>query len=508
MYLGWDIGIKNLAYCQIRKLDKAPDLTDTTSRNILLLSGNYYQIVDWDVVNIIPRVSSYIQQRGEVILQQRPVVKCKAILGPGCRAGRSGKKARSRPVSPAGSSSKGNGDTSSDPNYCGKTALACLSSDPTYDIAIPAHKHGYQGFCGTHLKRANLTTTEYLDSRLTNCWCHVVVPNPSESADAVKRCGTKAMYVDRKHYFRGYCKKHYNAVIRAETMTDKDFLKIVRGKSSTQLDITHLGTALFDELEKRPHLHQDSTCVLLENQPVLTNPTMKSVQMFVHSYFMDYGIRRQTGSVKEIHCYSASKKLDLIKHVPTEVYESIKTEAKTIPKKYGRHKRIAIRLCENFLGPNSPIGINCEDMYAKFQASKKRDDLADSLLMTLHYLEREHLKAMQNANSLAPLLRDTPVMSESQPLIDSGTDGEGDVASDISAIDSAAIATSMDPHTGSDKPSTISRKGKKTKNKTKAKTHPNSNTTDIIDDTVMDRIDDKYIMSSDDTHTDSNKADK
>lgn len=420
MYLGFDIGIKNLAYCLIKKLDTPPTITndvnvktiDSNAKNILKLSGNYYQIMDWDVVNIMSQVNSYVHQRGELVLQQRPIVKCKAVIPHGSKAGRNGKKARSRPVSPA------------ETHYCGKTALACLEDTPTYDSMVPAHKHGYQGYCGTHLKKSGLNKTEYLDAKLTNCMCCVMVSEKSSGAaiDVVptKRCGTKAMHIDRKHYFRGYCKKHYNALIKDGIKKDTDFLKVIRGKKSTQMDLTHLGTALFEELSKRPHLYTDSTCVLLENQPVLTNPTMKSVQMFVHSFFIDYGIRNTLGNVKEIHCYSASKKLDLIKHVPTAVYESIKTEAKTIPKKYGRHKRIAIRLCENFLSPDSPIGIGCKELYNKFKSSKKKDDLADSLLMTLHYLERDELKKMGSGNALSPLLSDTKVMTENAPLVDSG----------------------------------------------------------------------------------------
>lgn len=439
MYLGWDIGIKNLAYCLIKKLNALP-VEETDRQNILKLGNNYYKIEDWDVINIIPRVNNYIQQRGEIVLQQRPVVKCKAILGPGNKAGRGSKKARSRPVSPAFEPGSNKVST----QYCNKAALACLTTDPVYDESEPEHKHGYQGYCGTHLKRANLTRDQYLDAKLTACVCHVKVTDKKTGDESM--CGTKAMYVDRKHYFRGYCTKHYNAIIK-ETgslnnenpkMTEKDFLKVVRGKKSTQLDLTHLGTALFDELSKRQHLHKDAVYVLLENQPVLTNPTMKSVQMFMHSYFMDYGIRKEEGGVKEIHCYSASKKLDLIKYVPSSVYESIKTEAKTIPKKYGRHKRIAIRLCENFLGPDSTIGIGCGALFTKFKGSKKRDDLADSLLMTLHYLEKDILKNMKTNNELAPLLRDTKVMSDSAPLVDSGSD-ESNISTPIIATPDSSL---------------------------------------------------------------------
>lgn len=412
MYLGWDIGIKNLAYCLIKKIPPTTISQNTPhedTKNILKLGNNYYQIVDWDVINIIPRVSDFIHQRGEVMLQQRPIVKCRAQIS---KKGQN----KGQPTS-----------TNSEPHYCGKTALICLDTNPTYDPSIAAHQHGYHGFCGTHKKQAELTPDSYLDAKLTNSYCAVMVTDTDSKADnsantGDKRCGSKSIYIDRKHYFRGICKKHYNLAIKEGRVKEADFLKVIRGKKSTQLDITHIGTALFDELANRPHLHKDSTCVLLENQPVLTNPTMKSVQMFVHSYFMDYGIRNPDGNVTEIHCYSASKKLDLIKHVSHDTYETIKTEVKTIPKKYGRHKRIAIRLCENFLAPNSIIGLNCTELYNQFRTSKKKDDLADSLLMTLHYLEREELKKMHTDNILKSMLTDTTIMTDNDPLIDSGPD--------------------------------------------------------------------------------------
>jgi len=412
MYVGWDIGIKNLAYCLIKKLDTdTPPSPDT--KNVLHLGNNYYQISDWDVINIVPQVSEYIHQRGEVMLQQRPIVKCRAEIS---------------------NKGKNKGKPKLD-HYCGKTALICLDENPEYDPLMPAHKHGYFGYCGTHKKQADLTNKKYLDTKLTNSYCSVIITDTNMTGDKIdntssklvfKRCGTKSVYIDSKHYFRGICKKHHNQVIKDGTSSDGDYLKIIRGKKSTQLDITQLSTALYDELAKRPHLHQNSTCVLLENQPVLTNPTMKSVQVFVHAYFMDYGMRNNLGSVKEIHCYSASKKLDLIKYVSQSVYEAIKTEVKTIPKKYGRHKRIAIRLCENFLGPDSSIGQNCSEIYNQFKLSKKKDDLADSLLMTLHYLERDALKNMRSDNILKPILCDTVIMSENEPLVDSATDEDDD----------------------------------------------------------------------------------
>ncbi len=116
---------------------------------------------------------------------------------------------------------------------------------------------------------------------------------------------------------------------------------------------------------------------------------MKTMQIFLYGYYVQNGIRKNTTS--EVHCYSASKKLDLIKFLPTNKVQAIVTELKSIKGQYSRNKRMAVRLCEYML----ENAINADELRKIFSDKKKQDDLADSLLMTLHQQERTTLEKMK-----------------------------------------------------------------------------------------------------------------
>ena len=74
--------------------------------------------------------------------------------------------------------------------------------------------------------------------------------------------------------------------------------------------------------------------ILIENQPVLKNPTMKSVQMILYSYFLINGVIKNT--VKEIKFISARNKLKVYDGPPIEV---------KVKGKYAKRKRLSIKYC-------------------------------------------------------------------------------------------------------------------------------------------------------------------
>jgi hypothetical protein len=366
MYIGWDIGIKNLAYCLLKKIiiphtiinenDKNTYLH--TMNNILVFGDNCYQIIDWDVINIVSNVNDKQLFKGEISLPQRPELKCKSES--------LGKKIDAKP-------------------YCGKKAIAC---------AIRKHNNDYVPYCSHHLRRANLDLTEYVDIKLNTCFCHIWDKKKNNI------CGTKAVFLDKKHLYLGYCKKHYNQImktqdditdIKLEKRDKQEFVNIIKNKKVSSINLTQLADALYDELDKRPSI-LDAEVVLLENQPVLLNPTMKSVQIFLYSYYVMKGYKNPEKLVNTIQCYMASKKLDIIKLLPIDVYQSIKDEITQIKSQYSRNKKVAIRLTENILATKA---INCIKYESLFTKSKKKDDLSDALLMTLHYLEKDIIKKIK-----------------------------------------------------------------------------------------------------------------
>lgn len=105
---------------------------------------------------------------------------------------------------------------------------------------------------------------------------------------------------------------------------------------------------------------------------------MKSVQMLVYGYFIMNGLKEK--KVKEIKCYSANQKNTLISLLNNQQNNYIKEKLKDVKSKYNRNKKESIMITERIIKDNF--------YETKFNSSKKKDDLADSLLMTLHYITK------------------------------------------------------------------------------------------------------------------------
>lgn len=360
--IGWDIGIKNMSYCRVRPMN-----TDIFARsnlpanNIITIGANSYQIVGWEIINVVPKVNQFIHDQGEITLDARPVVKCFAP-----------KTKSKKTTTGVGASRTG----TSDAETCGKAATHCLVADPSV------------GYCNTHYKTAApteqpLATVEILPTSC-RCWYH------EQSADGVQsRCQTGAVILNARNPFIGYCKKH----IPSCGLPASDQLKIIRSRKVASLDLTMLAAALYDELDARHDILHASD-VLLENQPVLKNPTMKTMQTFLYSYYVIRGIQSPTNGVKtvgDIHCYCASNKLDIIKLLPPSAATDILRRVKEVKSGYSRNKKMAVYICQYLL----EHGTGCAALAVKFADKKKQDDLADSLLMTLHFFERANLTKLR-----------------------------------------------------------------------------------------------------------------
>lgn len=148
--------------------------------------------------------------------------------------------------------------------------------------------------------------------------------------------------------------------------------------------------------------------ILIENQPVLKNPVMKSIQMIIFTYFhvlrqnrqkMKQGDEENTNdssssssfrtSLFSIHLISASNKCKTKRQLSNErakeIEENTETEAKA-KNGYKFNKKMAHNLTMAFL--DSRI-VNKEEMfraYETYQTHKKKDDLADSFLQAAYFL--------------------------------------------------------------------------------------------------------------------------
>jgi hypothetical protein len=162
------------------------------------------------------------------------------------------------------------------------------------------------------------------------------------------------------------------------------------------------------KLHEKPQL-LDVDIVVIENQPSLKNPQMKSIQMILYSYFLILG--KIIGNGDNCACYidkidfcSPSNKLKIYDGpviileeknkrkknniiscssviIASETPELLeKTKSKKITIKYADKKRLAIEHAKYFLDKDEQFKIF-------FNNHKKKDDLADSYLQGLYYIK-------------------------------------------------------------------------------------------------------------------------
>lgn len=153
----------------------------------------------------------------------------------------------------------------------------------------------------------------------------------------------------------------------------KKQIKKIKKLNANHISINVLAKILYRELEKITGLDQIDM-VIIENQPVLKNPKMKSIQMIVFSYFLFEQMRHS--HPYEVKLFNASKKL--------KAYDG--PEIKTTKKIYAKRKFLSIEYTKYFI-KKFKIETKWLDV---FTLAKKKDDLADCYLQALTYYHRYH----------------------------------------------------------------------------------------------------------------------
>lgn len=180
---------------------------------------------------------------------------------------------------------------------------------------------------------------------------------------------------------------------------------------------------VFENIPKKLHENNfllDVDAVVIENQPSLKNPKMKSIQMIVYSYFLMFGkvLNENENKIQQIDFCNASNKLKVYKG-PIISLDDLKKKKKKIDNNssiknylekennekekdeliieeveikekksnklsYTDKKKMAVEHVKYFLNEK-----NDEENLTYFLNHKKKDDLADSYLQSLFYLENK-----------------------------------------------------------------------------------------------------------------------
>lgn len=299
MYLGWDVGIKNLAYCLLDK------------------KGDKLEIIDWGIINLL--------------VHKSPPIYCNCL--------------------------KVSGD------ICGRRASYYSFPTENKDSDFSENKN----YCNIHLKKerkewAKLSNEERTmkESQIKEWSDKWVCCKDGCSKIATRYCIKNNLY---------YCTKHSK-----ETDTIKD---AINQSSAVRMPMLTLGKILYDKLDKLPQLLK-AKWICIENQPVLKNPTMKSIQMMLYSYF----VMRQHEKKIELHdmiLMSAKNKLKVYK----DKYGELPKKILSMRDKYRRNKMMAIEHTRLFVNNEHD-----EEWQEFYNEHDKKDDLADAYLMTRYFIEK------------------------------------------------------------------------------------------------------------------------
>jgi hypothetical protein len=341
--LSWDVGVINLAYAVI---DYNPDKKIP------------YKLLAWDKLNILDKIN--LNYTCCAKMENRKVV---------------GKKRNS------GSKSKSAFESL---KTCGKKASKCVHNPITKEV---------YGYCKTHkshgltreVKFNELIQQRYVEYNLDENHGEPAYCTHYMNGKDDNQCGRAAKYVDvdTMNYF---CKTHYLQDFNTKKKSSglQDIKNSTTGKVSVEVLRDQLIERLDGIIEKIVGLGVEK--VLIENQPSVKNPRMKSVSMIINSYFAIRCKRDKIhGScIKDIQFMCPANKLKLSDDNKLEKYKAErakKGEACDETKKYKLTKESAVEYTRKLL-KYYPEWIEYFDTF------KKKDDLADCFIQGLYYLTK------------------------------------------------------------------------------------------------------------------------
>lgn len=144
---------------------------------------------------------------------------------------------------------------------------------------------------------------------------------------------------------------------------------IINLTDNAKEDVYKICKNLIIALNQKDFINKNINDIIIENQPVLKNPKMKTIQIALYSYFLIKKV--ELNCFDNINFMSACLKL--------KVYDGpeIIIESKN---KYTKTKKLGIAYCKYYLELN-----NMHEMLTYFSNHKKKDDLADCYLQALYY---------------------------------------------------------------------------------------------------------------------------
>jgi hypothetical protein len=240
--------------------------------------------------------------------------------------------------------------------HCGLKASFCQGNDY---------------FCKVHAKKCEpIKPFEELFKSNTENKCTCLVKDV--------HCGRKSIY-NQENNNEYYCTTHAKA--KYKSLQTQHKVKPFKNKAVSTLDFDETRLKLFQKLDEKKELLK-ADIILIENQPSMKNPTMKSIASGLYDFYMIRGLLDKVpeSNIKIVKFMSPSNKLKLVDDGQTKQVVVFKSESNDA-KAYKLTKELSVNYAKALITgmPNWVTFLNSQ---------KKKDDLADALLQGLYYYEK------------------------------------------------------------------------------------------------------------------------
>ena len=201
------------------------------------------------------------------------------------------------------------------------------------------------------------------DEKIINWGILNLNKNPICQVSLRKKCQNQASYKILNEDIEYCCSSH-----------KKKFKKVK--KLNTSNNLFQLSQTCLNELNT---IDTSSVrCVLIENQPALKNPTMKSVQMIIYTFYILNEVMNEDSTIQEVFMVNARNKLKVYKG-PFVIcpYNDDKKN------KYKKNKYLSVEYTKKMIEEEE------EQFQELFNDSKKKDDLADAYLQGIYWINKK-----------------------------------------------------------------------------------------------------------------------
>jgi hypothetical protein len=237
--------------------------------------------------------------------------------------------------------------------------------------------------CG---KKASLSN---IDNNIINYYCKIHSHNVSNIENEFSTCFTKCNYnkiciyknkCNNKGLYKNnndeyYCCMHAKQIHKLNNKNRK----LIEFKKSgiATVNFDDIKYKIIKELDKRNHF-LNVNYVIIENQPSMKNPRMKSIASTIYDYYLIRGIidkNINNSNIKQVKFISPSNKLKLINEEDNKELRELNHNAQ---KTYKLTKELSIKYCSNLIK-------HLPNMLDYFNSNKKKDDLSDSFLQAVYF---------------------------------------------------------------------------------------------------------------------------